>query len=98
MIITDVRIYEVNKGKMLASASVTLDDTLVVTGFRVMDGSKGLFVANPSTQWSDGSYHDTVFCLTKDGREEIEAAILNTYYAEQAEKEKKPAPKYSRKK
>lgn len=76
-----VKIFKINnaKSKAKAYASVTFGDWMVVTGFRVIEGKNGLFVANPSAKGSDGDYHDTAFPITKEGREMLHKAILEEY-------------------
>lgn len=106
MKITEIRVYETKgkkKSSLLAFASVTFDKAFCVTGFRIIDGSKGVFVAMPSQMGSDEEYHDTAFPVTSDFREELETAIMEKYCndqddkAEEAQKEEKPKKrKYGR--
>ena len=100
-----VRKYEGDNGKnaLKGFATVTLDDELVLTNIKIVKGSKGLFVAMPSTYWeSDEKYHDIFFPITADFREELNDEILQAYKdmkeekKEKKDKKKKDSKKKSR--
>lgn len=77
----NIRLTE--KGNAKAMASITLDDAFVVSGLKVMDGAKGLFVQMPSQKGldKDGNvkYYDTAFPLSKELRGEINNVVLDAY-------------------
>ncbi len=65
MNITAVKIYPFDTGNAQSSlrayADVTLDDFVVIKGFRVLvTKSGGLFVGMPSKMGKDGKYYDQV--------------------------------------
>ena len=100
-----VRKYEGDNGKnaLKGFATVTLDDELVLTNIKIVKGSKGLFVAMPSTYWeSDEKYHDIFFPITADFREELSDEILQAYKdlkdekKDKKDKKKKDSKKKSR--
>ena len=65
---------------VLAVASITFNDCLVVDGFKITEGgSNGVFVSMPSTMNYYGNYHDVAFPTTSEFREEITAAVLEAY-------------------
>lgn len=66
--------------KVKAFASVTLNNELVLTGFKVIQGSNKLFVGNPSEKRNE-EYKDTVFPITKDFREYLNRTVLEAYEA-----------------
>ena len=77
-----VRKYEGDNGRnaLKGFATVTLDDELVLTNIKIVKGSKGLFIAMPSTYWeSDEKYHDIFFPITADLREELTDEIIQAY-------------------
>lgn len=81
-----IKVDRLNKtngeGNVKAYASVVIDDAIVLTGIRVMDGNKGLFVSMPSRQYQqDGEtkYADIFFPITKEAREELQKAVLDEY-------------------
>ena len=96
-----VRKYEGDNGKnaLKGFATVTLDDELVLTNIKIVKGSKGLFVAMPSTYWeSDEKYHDIFFPITADFREELSDEILQAYKDLKDEKKEKKDKKDKKKK
>jgi len=66
-----------------AFADITLDESFVVKGFKVMSGSKGLFVSMPSrklTKEKDGKqYEDTAFPITAGFRKQLIETIIAEY-------------------
>ena len=81
-IITDIRVYPFEgdkKSNLLAMVSVTFGGVFVVTGFKIMDGKKGLFVSMPSIKTSKGEYKDSAFPLTKEFRKVLSDSILNAF-------------------
>lgn len=75
----NVRLYE--KSSLKGFADVTLDDCLVLTGIKIVDGKKGHFISMPSEAGADDKYYDIYFPITKDFREELEDAVLDEYEA-----------------
>ena len=73
----------VNGGSIKAIASVTLDSWYVVKNLRVVDGSKGLFVACPQESYTDkdGSkkYANVFFPITNAAKTELQDAVLKAY-------------------
>ena len=73
------RIYRIDgESKLKAFADVTLAG-VVVKGFSVVDGSKGLFVSMPRHQGKDGKWYNTVYPTTKELKEQLSAAVLTAY-------------------
>ena len=104
MKITDVKVFDVKgnnkKSSLLAFASITIDDEFVVGGFRIIDGSKGVFVAMPSQLGNDEEYHDQAYPITKEMRDELIGKIMDAYEghadedAKEAQKTEKPKRRY----
>jgi stage V sporulation protein G len=88
MKITAVKIYEFNKDKLRAFATITLDECMVITGLKVFDSSNGYFVGMPSkknTRPNNGEqdykqYLDIAYPCTKDFRNELQTAVLTAYH------------------
>lgn len=85
-IITSVSVYTLNDttSKVVALATVTIADCLVLTGLRVIKGNKGMFVSMPQRKLSKpdkngNEYADIFFPVTHDFREELNNAILDEY-------------------
>ena len=81
MKITETKFFPIKKedSKVKAFASVTLDKAICITGIRIIDGSKGLFISFPQQKGSDEEYHDVVFPVTKEAREGFSKKILDAY-------------------
>jgi stage V sporulation protein G len=75
----DVRIFGVkSSGAQRASASVNINGAFAIRGVKVLQSSKGLFVAMP--QYKVGSeYKDICFPCTKESREQFNAAVIKAY-------------------
>lgn len=88
--------------KLKAFVSITIDDVMEVDGFKIIDGSNGLFVSAPShkgTVMEDGvkveKYFDDVKFLGEDGiavSNEIKQAIINQYTSENNSNPSSAAP------
>jgi stage V sporulation protein G len=78
--VTDVRLRRIaSDGKMKAVASVTLDGEFVVHDVKVVEGTKGLFVAMPSRKTADGEFRDVAHPITPSARERIQRAVLDRF-------------------
>lgn len=64
--------------KLKAFVDVSISG-VVVKGFSVVDGSKGLFVSMPRHQGKDGKWYDTVYPLTKELKKQLSEAVLAAY-------------------
>jgi stage V sporulation protein G len=82
----DVKIFPIRepKGNTLAFAAVSVDELLEISGIRVVDSEKGLFMAMPQSQDKTGEFHDIVYPIVKGLRGEMENALINAYYEEQS--------------
>jgi len=68
------------ESKLKAFVDVSISG-VVVKGFSVVDGSKGLFVSMPRHQGKDGKWYDTVYPLTKELKNQLSEAVLAAYKA-----------------
>jgi len=80
-----VKVFKVKEpqGKVVAMANIVFrmgsTEKFVVTGLRVIDGKKGLFVSMPNFKSPAGIYTDVAFPVTKEFREEIIEDVLAEY-------------------
>lgn len=75
------------KTSLKANAVITFNDMLVVHGFKVVEGKKGLFVSKPRTQGKDDVYYDSVYLLDPDLWDLITEIIIEKYESyEEADK------------
>lgn len=85
--VTKVQVYPFRDGaicgKILALATVVLNDQLTIRGLRVMDGEYGMFVGYPNDPFYKGEdLRSTVFPITRALREHIENCVLEKYQYE----------------
>ena len=80
-IISDIRIFPINnkKSNCCATVSVTLANVFCISGIKIMDGSKGLFVAMPSAKNKKDEWHDICYPITKEFRKVMNDSILNAF-------------------
>ncbi|OGJ90448.1 MAG: hypothetical protein A2268_02990 [Candidatus Raymondbacteria bacterium RifOxyA12_full_50_37] len=78
--ITELRIYPVKekKSNLLAFCTATFNNALVVSGIRIKEGVKGVYVTFPVQKSGDKTY-PIVFPASEEARKEISNRILATY-------------------
>ena len=81
MKISDIRVRLLSnaENKMKATASFTIDDCFVIHEVRIIEGSKGMFIAMPSRKIANGDYKDICHPIDTATRNSIEAQILESY-------------------
>lgn len=82
MRITEVRVSLRDDAKLKAFASITLDDSFVIRGLKIIEGKTGTFVAMPSRRRKDGEYQDIAHPINNEAREEMERIVLTEYHKE----------------
>ena len=81
MKISDIRIRLLSKDdtKMKATASITIENCFVIHEIRVIEGSKGMFIAMPSRKIASGEYKDICHPIDTATRQSIELQVLEAY-------------------
>jgi len=79
MNITKVTLRPVDMNKVVAIASIVIDDCFVVHDLRVVNGDKGLFVAMPSRKLPNGDFRDICHPINTEARNDIQAAVLDQF-------------------
>lgn len=79
MRVTAVSMRVVEREKVKAFASITLDDEFVVHDLRIIEGQKGLFVAMPSRKLPNGEFRDVAHPIRPEVREMIQTAVLEEF-------------------
>lgn len=74
-----IRRAEREDSRMKAIASVLIDDEFAVHDIRIIEGTKGLFIAMPSRKTSTGGYRDIAHPINPETRALFEEAILEAY-------------------
>jgi stage V sporulation protein G len=79
MKITEVKISLRDDEKLKAFATVTLDDCFVIRGMKIIQATRGLFVAMPTRRKPDGSFQDVAHPIHAQARAMLEQAVLGAY-------------------
>jgi len=64
--------------------NVTFDNAFVIRGMKVIQGTKGYFVAMPSRKRPNGTYQDVAHPVNQQMRHLIEEKVLRAYEEELA--------------
>ncbi len=65
-------------GKTAAFFDIQTDDGITIKGFRLVNGSNGLFMASPDQKGKDGKYYETV-TLPKEMKSELEKIAIEEF-------------------
>ena len=82
MKITEIRITLRDDNKLKGFASITLDDSFVVRGLKIIEGASGPFIAMPSRKRKDGTFQDIAHPINMETREWMEGQIIAAYKQE----------------
>lgn len=72
------RPYDGNS-KTKAFIELCLDETLIIKGMTLVEGSKGLFLSFPSTKGKDGKYYNSIYSMNKEFTGQLEEACIKKY-------------------
>ena len=72
------RMNKGNWGKVRAFVDVRTDEGFVIKGFRLVEGSNGLFISFPSQKGNDDQYYDTVFA-ERELKDKLTQLVLNEF-------------------
>ena len=67
------------KSSTKAFCDLSVLDSIVIKGLRVVEGEKGLFVSMPREEGKDGKWYNTVIPLNREVKDEIEKLVLEAY-------------------
>lgn len=83
--VTQVQVFKEGPftGKMLAKASIVLNDQFQIRGLRIMEGENGLFVGYPNDRedFRREDFRSICFPMKRQLREHIENCVLEKYKA-----------------
>lgn len=68
-----------NGSKIKAFCDLLFGDLFLVKGFRVVEGEKGLFLAMPQQQSSQGKWFNIFLPATKEIKEYLSEVVLDAY-------------------
>ena len=66
-------------GATKAFCDVSVFDSIVINGLRVVEGKDGLFVSMPREEGKDGKWYNTVIPLKREVKDQIERIVLEAY-------------------
>ena len=72
------------EGNIKAFADVKFSDAIIVKGFNVLMGKRGVFVTMPRKASKDGRWFDILTPINDEVKAEIEEKILDAYEKEGA--------------
>jgi stage V sporulation protein G len=82
----DIEVLDVRKitgdGNLKAFADLKICGSVLVRGFSVLEGKKGLFVTMPRKVSKDGRWFDILTPVNDEVKAEIETKILEAYEQE----------------
>jgi stage V sporulation protein G len=79
MRITDVKIVCREDEKLKAFATITIDHCFVVRGLKIIQSTRGLFVAMPARRKPDGTFQDVAHPIHAAARAELERIVIAAY-------------------
>jgi len=77
--ITGVRVSLRSDDKLKAFVSITLNDSFVIRGLKVIRGNSGLFVAMPSRKRPDGQHQDLAHPINDATRRYLTERVMAEY-------------------
>ncbi len=80
--ITEIRVSLRNDDKLKAFVSITLNDSFVIRGLKVIRGNTGLFVAMPSRKRPDGQHQDLAHPINDAARKYLTDKVMAEYERE----------------
>ena len=82
--ITEVRVSLRTDDKLKAFVSITIDESFVVRGLKIIRGNSGLFVAMPSRKKPDGQHQDLAHPINEAARSYLTEIVMAAYQRELA--------------
>lgn len=78
--ITEVRLRKIKtNNRIVALATIVIDNCFVVNEIKVLEGENGLFIGMPSRKTQNGEYRDIAYPINKETRQLIQNAIIEKY-------------------
>ncbi|MDD5496588.1 MAG: septation protein SpoVG family protein [Candidatus Omnitrophica bacterium] len=66
-------------GATKAFCDISVADSFMIRGLRIIEGRDGLFVSMPREEGKDGKWYNTVIPLKRDVKDHIERIVLEAY-------------------
>ena len=65
-------------GSINAFFDIQTDDGIIIRGFRIVNGSNGLFISSPDEKGKDGKYYERV-SLPKEMKSDLEKIAIEEF-------------------
>jgi stage V sporulation protein G len=82
----DIKVLKVHRfvseSRIKAFVDISVNDSLLIKGLRVVEAKKGLFVSMPIETGKNEKWYERVRCLNQGVREEISQEVLKAYRRE----------------
>ena len=66
-------------GKVKAFFDITLNNTVLIRGLKIVGGKDGEFIAMPGTKGKDNKWYDGVRCLSEGFKQDLMDLALEKY-------------------
>lgn len=78
--ITEIRIKKIKtNNRIVALATITINNSIVINDIKVLEGDNGLFIGMPSRKTQSGEYRDIAYPINRETRQLIQNAIIEEY-------------------
>lgn len=78
--ITEVRVKKINKGDLLAAASVCIDNCFIVNEIKLLNGKNGRYISMPKRKIKNRNYRqDFSYPINNETRIQLLDAISEAY-------------------
>jgi stage V sporulation protein G len=78
MKIVRMNLLQNSSSRTLAFFDVQTMDGIIIKGFRVVNGTNGLFISSPDEKGKDGKYYENVI-LPKEMKDNLQELALDEY-------------------
>ena len=78
--ITEVRIKKINKGDLLAAASICIDNCLIIKEIKLLDGKNGRYISMPKRKVKNRDFRqDFAYPINNETRVQLLEAISEAF-------------------
>lgn len=78
--ITEIRIKKINKGDLLAAASICIDNCFIVKEIRLLDGKNGRYISMPKRRIKNKDFRqDFAYPINNETRMQLLESISEKY-------------------
>lgn len=78
--ITEIRIKKINKGDLLAAASICIDNCFIVKEIRLLDGKNGRYISMPKRRIKNKNFRqDFAYPINNETRMQLLESISEKY-------------------